>query len=516
MLPRMAGLSLTQRSQAIFAIASAAALAAVAAVPWLQAEPRALDAQRVAWRERTAAWGMQPAAAESVRLVSAREPGEAGGDPFVAAAIARFESDPASFDFDLLTDQVPARLLYARALRGDELNLARAGVRVELGVPDPPWRSRPLAGLVVMERPGAEVARQVAVDRVTLVVAVVAAWLGLQIVVRTLVVRGYLRAVRRLRDVAERVRGGDLKSRSSLRTGDELQQLGESFNAMVEALEAAQERLETINRTLDLKVGELSQANVGLFESNRLKSEFLANVSHELRTPLNSILGFADLLAELARNDAQADPKRLRYITHIQNSGRGLLEMINELLDMAKIEAGRMEIAVHPVSVDEVVEGIAAIMRPVAESKGVEVRAHRPDDLPTVETDAGKLQQILYNFVSNAVKFSPEGAEVTLAAERVRSEGGDAVRLSVTDRGPGIPADMQQAVFEKFRQVDASHTKRHGGTGLGLAICRELATLLGAGIGLRSAPGKGSTFWVEVPIQFQARKLPPLMAGRPE
>ncbi len=515
MLPRMAGLSLTQRSQAIFAVASAVALAAVAVVPWIQAQPRAIQAERVAWRERVAAWGAQPATEESIRLVSVSEPGEAGGDPFVAAAMERFQSDPGAFDFDALTDQTPARLLYARALRGDELNLARAGVRLNLAVPDAAWRSHPLAGLVFMERPGAEVARQVAVDRVTLVVAVVAAWLGLQIVVRTLVVRGYLRAVRRLRDVADRVRGGDLKSRSTLRTGDELQQLGESFNAMVEALEAAQERLEAINRTLDLKVGELSQANVGLFESNRLKSEFLANVSHELRTPLNSILGFAELLAELARNDAAADPKRLRYISHIQSSGRGLLEMINELLDMAKIEAGRMEVAVHPVSVDEVVEGIGAIMRPVAEAKGVSVRVDRPEGLPTVETDAGKLQQILYNFMSNAVKFSPEGGEVTLAAERVEREGGDAVRLSVVDQGPGISADMQQAVFEKFRQVDASHTKRHGGTGLGLAICRELATLLGAGVGLRSAPGKGSTFWVEVPVQFQARKLPPLMAGRP-
>ena len=514
MLPRMAGLSLTQRSQAIFAVASAVALAAVAVVPWLQAEPRAIEAQRAAWRERAVAWGMQPATGESVRLVSVSEPGEAGGDPFVAAAIARFNADPGNFDFDALTPQTPARLLYARALRGDELQLAKAGVRVAMGVPDPSWRNQPLAGLVVMERPGAEVARQVAVDRVTLVVAVVAAWLGLQIVVRTLVVRGYLRAVRRLRDVADRVRGGDLKSRSTVRTGDELQQLGESFNAMVEALEAAQERLETINRTLDLKVGELSQANVGLFESNRLKSEFLANVSHELRTPLNSILGFAELLADLARKDAQADPKRLRYITHILSSGRGLLEMINELLDMAKIEAGRMEVAVHAVSVDEVVEGIGAIMRPVAEAKGVSVRVERPEGLPALETDAGKLQQILFNFMSNAVKFSPEGGEVTLRAERVPREGGDAVRLSVIDRGPGIPADMQQAVFEKFRQVDASHTKRHGGTGLGLAICRELATLLGAGVGLWSAPGKGSTFWVEVPIQFQARALPPLMAGR--
>ena len=333
-------------------------------------------------------------------------------------------------------------------------------------------------------------------------------------VVRTLVVRGYLRAVRRLRDVAEKVRSGDLHARSTLRTGDDLQQLGEAFNSMVEALEAAQARLEAINRSLDLKVGELSEANVGLFESNRLKSEFLANVSHELRTPLNSILGFADLLAELARNDANADPKRMRYIGHIQASGRGLLEMINELLDMAKIEAGRMEVSVGSVSVAEVLEGIAAIMRPLAESRGAAIEVERPDDLPTLETDPGKLQQILYNFVSNAVKFSPEAGKVRLKAEACSRDGRPAVRLSVSDQGPGIPADMQQAVFEKFRQVDASHTKRHGGTGLGLAICRELAQMLGAGVGLQSTVGRGSTFWVEVPVQFAAKSLPPLMAGR--
>jgi two-component system sensor histidine kinase BarA len=331
---------------------------------------------------------------------------------------------------------------------------------------------------------------------------------------RTLVVRGYLRAVRRLRDVAEKVRTGDLNARSTLNTGDELQQLGEAFNRMVEALEAAQARLESINRNLDLKVGELSEANVGLFESNRLKSEFLANVSHELRTPLNSILGFADLLSELARNDTTADPKRLRYIGHIQASGRGLLEMINELLDMAKIEAGRMEVSVGSVSVAEVLEGIAAIMRPLAESKGATIEVERPEDLPTLETDPGKLQQILYNFVSNAVKFSPEAGKVRLKAEACSRDGRPAVRLSVSDQGPGIPADMQQAVFEKFRQVDASHTKRHGGTGLGLAICRELAQMLGSGVGLQSTVGKGSTFWVEVPVQFAAKSLPPLMAGR--
>jgi len=515
MLPRMARLSLTQRSQVVFAIASAAAMAAVLAGPWMQAERRAMDSQRAVWREAAIGWGRQPDASDgSVRLISGNGEEAAGGDPFVLAAIEQFQRMPEQFDFDRLTTDSPARLLYARALRGDELNRARSGLRVALGTPEGEWRSRPLEGVVVMERAGGELARQIALDRVSLALSGGAAWVALLVVVRTLVMRGYLRAVRRLRDVADKVRAGDTLARSTLRTGDELQELGEAFNAMVEALESAQARVESINRSLDLKVGELSEANVGLFESNKLKSEFLANVSHELRTPLNSILGFADLLSELARNDTNADPKRLRYISHIQTSGRGLLEMINELLDMAKIEAGRMEVAVGSVSVAEVLEGIGAIMRPLAESRGASVVVERPDELPTIETDPGKLQQILYNFMSNAIKFSPEGGVVRLVAALGTREGKPAVRLSVVDQGPGVPADMQQAVFEKFRQVDASHTKRHGGTGLGLAICRELAHMLGAGVGLHSVAGKGSTFWVEVPVQFAARTLQPLMSGR--
>jgi signal transduction histidine kinase len=268
-----------------------------------------------------------------------------------------------------------------------------------------------------------------------------------------------------------------------------------------------------MNEAMDLKIGELSEANVGLGESNRLKSEFLANVSHELRTPLNSIIGFADLLEEIAKSDAAADPKRLRYIANIQRSGRSLLDMINELLDMAKIEAGRMEVTISPTSVADLLEGLQTIMRPVALQKRIEFEQRMPDTLPRVETDAGKLQQILYNFMSNAVKFSPDDGVVIVGAEPVERDGASSIRISVTDHGPGIPDDMQDTVFQKFRQVDATHTRRAGGTGLGLAICRELADLLGCAVGLVSAPGRGSTFWVEVPLVHRPKELKPLMQG---
>jgi signal transduction histidine kinase len=338
-------------------------------------------------------------------------------------------------------------------------------------------------------------------------VGVATAWMVLR--------RNVLAPVRQLQDVADRVARGEAAARAQLRSGDELQSLGDALNRMLDAAERDNRQMSAMNQALDLKVVELSEANVGLGESNRLKSEFLANVSHELRTPLNSIIGFADLLAEIARNDPGADPKRLRYIENIQRSGRSLLDMINELLDMAKIEAGRMEVTIAPTSVGDLLEGLQGIMRPLAQQKRIEVELRLPADLPRTETDAGKLQQILYNFLSNAVKFSPEDGVIIVGAQAVERQGDGAsraVRVSVTDHGPGIPADMQDTIFEKFRQVDASHTRRAGGTGLGLAICRELADLLGCTVGLVSDPGRGSTFWVEVPLVHRPKELQPLMS----
>ena len=308
------------------------------------------------------------------------------------------------------------------------------------------------------------------------------------------------------------MRRGDLTVRSSLRTGDELEELSRAFDQMLDEVNKVQQSLRAMNESLDLKVVELSEANVGLFESNRLKSEFLANVSHELRTPLNSIIGFAELLSEIARIDPNADPKRVRYITNILTSARMLLDMINELLDMAKIEAGRMSAAVVSSSIADIIEGLETIMRPQGMAKQLKMVVTVAEDLPAVETDPGKLQQILYNFLSSAFKFSPAGGEIRIIAEAVSMDSRGAIRISVVDQGPGVPFDLQDTIFEKFRQVDASHTKSHGGTGLGLAICRELATILGCTVGIHSEPGRGSTFFVEVPIYFRVRERKTLLA----
>ena len=306
-----------------------------------------------------------------------------------------------------------------------------------------------------------------------------------------------LQPVRVLQETAEKVSEGDLNIRSDINTGDEFQQLSETFNTMLTNLKATEDQLRAINQGLDLKLGQLAEANLALYESNRLKSEFLANVSHELRTPLNSILGFADLLRDAT---GSAEAKTARYANNILQSGKHLLDLINDLLDLAKIEAGKMEIRSEPLSLVDLFEGLTNILKPLAESKQLALSAEVAADVPIIQTDPGKLQQVLYNFLANAIKFSPSGGQIELAAAR---EADDHVRVSVTDHGPGIAPDKQQLIFEKFRQIDASVTRTHGGTGLGLAISKELTTLLGGSIGVRSTPGQGATFWIKVPLRIE-------------
>jgi signal transduction histidine kinase len=171
-----------------------------------------------------------------------------------------------------------------------------------------------------------------------------------------------------------------------------------------------------------------------------------------------------------------------------------------------------VEVSIAPVDVSELLESLSAILRPQAGAKRIIIEVKVEKELPLIETDAGKLQQILFNFLSNAIKFSPPESAVILAAETVvRQDDSRGIRFRVSDHGPGIPLDMQESIFEKFRQVDASHTRSHGGTGLGLAICRDLAELIGATVALASKPGDGSTFSVEVPLTYREKELQPLI-----
>jgi signal transduction histidine kinase len=313
-----------------------------------------------------------------------------------------------------------------------------------------------------------------------------------------------------LQETAEKVSEGDLNIRSDISTGDEFQQLSETFNTMLANLKNNADQLRSVNKSLDLKLGQLAESNLALYESNRLKSEFLANVSHELRTPLNSILGFADLLKDALEKTANGDPKPARYASNILQSSRNLLDLINDLLDLAKIEAGRMEIRSESLSLSDMFEGLVNVLKPLSEPKALSIVASVGQDVPIIQSDPAKLQHVLYNFLSNAIKFSPAGARIELSA--VREPDGEHVRIAVADRGPGIELEKQQLIFEKFRQIEPSHTRTHGGTGLGLAISKELAILLGGSIGVRSTPGEGSTFWLVVPLKIASGSME--MRGR--
>jgi len=317
-----------------------------------------------------------------------------------------------------------------------------------------------------------------------------------------------LSPVRELSSTAALVSAGDLSSRAQIETGDEFESFASVFNAMLETLERQHDELRGVTESLDLQVASLSEANVALHETAKLKGDFLATVSHELRTPLNSIIGFADLLLNIAHKespDAQgvvrADPehfaKRTRYLENIVTAGRALLEMINDLLDMARIEAGKVDLDVSEMNVGSACEGLLAMIRPQAQRKDIElVFTPCPGEAggPKIETDPRKFQQIVFNFLSNAVKFTPDGGRVELRVERLSWGDGDRVRVCVLDNGPGIPTEAQATIFDKFTQVDTGHERRQQGAGLGLAICKELATLVQGEIQLESAEGRGSMF----------------------
>lgn len=306
-----------------------------------------------------------------------------------------------------------------------------------------------------------------------------------------------LSPVRALRRVAERVSAGDTDVRVSIRSGDEFEDLAGAVNDMLAHLDAAQEEQQKINRSLDIRLGELAEVNVALYESSRLKSEFLANVTHELRTPLVSIIGFAELLKD-ATDVAESDRHRLeRYAQNILSSGRSLLELINDLLDLAKIEAGKLELHRSEFSIADLCKDLADFVRPLADKREQKLTLQLADDLPLLCSDAGRVRQILFNLLSNAIKFTPTGGAIDLQVGR---DGADHIRLSIRDTGPGIALEHREKIFEHFHQIDSSKTREYAGTGLGLAITRELVQLLDGTIELETEVGRGSTFSVRLPI----------------
>ncbi len=329
----------------------------------------------------------------------------------------------------------------------------------------------------------------------TAIITVFFAMIAAYIIVRYIIVK----PLRHLREVSDEVSRGQFDARADIQTGDEFEDLAKAFNKMLRHLVSTQEDLRQSNINLDLKVDELAQLNMRLYEMNRLKGDFMATMSHELRTPLNSIIGFSDVLSSIK----SLDEKQQRYVGNIQKSGRMLLDMINDILDLAKIESGKMELKLSEFTIEQVLETQCDMARPLAERKNIDLTCTYDPDLGPLYQDVVKVQQILNNLLSNAIKFTPEGGRITVAA--AREDETDTLILSVTDNGVGIAPEDQTAIFEKFRQGaqvlargDAM-TREFSGTGLGLSIVKELCKLLGGEISLHSELGQGSVFTVRLP-----------------
>ncbi len=380
---------------------------------------------------------------------------------------------------------------YAKPIRASDTGIGYYDPQVAAGT----FSEGELVGIIVTERAVSDYGKTNLLNGFWVIIAGLIGATGAFIAFYVITQRMILNPIRQLRALADNVAEGNLEIRSSIKTRDEYQRLAEAFNNMLDSLQKSQEKLRQANKQLDEKIAELSNRNIELYKANKVKGEFIANVSHELRTPLNAILGFAQILKE--KPAVLKEEKGQRYTEHIISSGKSLLTMINDLLNLAKIEAGKIDLHIEKTSISQLLEDIEATFSQIADQKHIKLSVTCDPNIPPLITDAGKVRQILYNFTSNAIKFTPEAGAVTLTAS-MRDE--KTARLSVSDNGYGIAQENREKIFDKFSQVDGSITKEKSGAGLGLAISKELANLLAANIGLESELGKGSTFWLDLPV----------------
>jgi signal transduction histidine kinase len=273
----------------------------------------------------------------------------------------------------------------------------------------------------------------------------------------------------------------------------------DEFGGLAQNMNRMSRELQRLDEQQKRAAGELRSLNAQLGAASRAKSEFLASMSHELRTPLNAILGFTELILDDLYGDV---PPALREpITDVQTNSRHLLRLINDVLDLSKIEAGRMELVLADYSVADVLETVRASLRSLAAEKGLDFVVSAPPDLPLAHGDGKRITQCLLNIAGNAIKFTKQG-QVAIAAE----VHGDTLRYCVSDTGIGIPADQLDNIFSEFRQVDATVAHEYGGTGLGLSITKKFVELHGGQIRVESEPEKGSTFIFEVPLRVGDRR----------
>jgi signal transduction histidine kinase len=297
---------------------------------------------------------------------------------------------------------------------------------------------------------------------------------------------------------ARQLEASNFGYRIKVKAADEIEELADRFNRMADQLQESYGALEqkVAERTRDLEqtVRELDKKGHELAIANSHKDQFFANMSHELRTPLNGMLGFAELLVDGLYG--QMPEKALEILDLVQKDGRHLLGLINDVLDISKIDAGQLKLSLDEYSLSSIVDTVVATTGSLARAKDIEVKAVVPPDLPIGRGDERRLTQVLLNIVGNAIKFTDTGS----VEIRVNAANGH-FNIAVQDTGPGIPPEDQSRIFEEFQQVDNSITRQKGGTGLGLSISRRLINVHGGNIELQSTLGVGSTFNIIVPVR---------------
>ncbi len=374
-----------------------------------------------------------------------------------------------------------------------------------LGTYTPIWE---LGWGVVIQNPLADIAIEVWQLRATILLAMIAAVL-LAVLAGWLMSRQIAKPIRQLAGASEKVAQGDLSLSVELKSSDEIGILAHSFNQMILSLRKSRDELQQWGKNLERKVKqrtadleqksrELAGANVRLEEMSQLKSQFLANMSHELRTPLNSILGFSEVLQE--KMFGELNEKQEEYVNYIGESGQHLLSLINDILDLSKIEAGKLEMEPAEVRLGDLLQNSLTMVKEKALSHGIELSLKLENEIPHIYADERMVKQVVFNLLSNAVKFTLDGGKVGLEAGK---EGED-IRITVWDTGIGIKEEDKGKLFNAFQQLDSGMEKRYQGTGLGLALSKRLVEMHGGRIWVEGEPGKGSRFSFTLPITKEA------------
>ena len=334
-------------------------------------------------------------------------------------------------------------------------------------------------------------------------------------------IRAIVRPLITLVESARKIGQGFLKTRAPVMSDDEIGNLAVEFNKMAGGIEEHYATLEkkVSDRTEDLRVAnvellnrkqEFEEANVRLTEANRMKSQFLANVSHELRTPLNSIIGFSELLLEKSFGDL--NERQSQYLEFVHSSGEHLLKLINNILDLSKIEAGRMDVVFEVFSIAEAIGETFGIIKPIAHKRSITITAKTAPASPKLRADKAKFKQIMLNLITNAIKFNVDGGAVTIDWDIAEEQKGVDIKrfivFKIMDKGIGIKSEDKDKLFNEFGQLDSTITKEYGGTGLGLVLTKRLVELHKGEIWFESEYGKGSTFYVKLPMGTDEIDMP--------